>query len=51
VINGPALYIILAAALTWYVGTEAVAGAKWVGHEAKRAGHAIVHVLKKVPHP
>jgi hypothetical protein len=50
-ISGPALEIALVLALTWYIGAEAVQGAKWIGHEAKKAGAAIVHVLKKVPHP
>lgn len=50
-VSGPALAIVLAAALTYFAGTEVVKGAKWVGHQAKRAGTAIVHVLKKVPHP
>lgn len=49
-ITGDALAIALAAALVYFVGAEAVAGAKWVGREAKKAGNAIVHVLKKVPH-
>lgn len=50
-VSGPALAVVLAAALTYFAGTEAVKGVKWVGHQVKRGGAAIVHVLKKVPHP
>lgn len=50
-ITGPALGLIIAAALIYFVGLGVVDGVKWVGHEAKKAGHAIVHVLEKVPHP
>jgi hypothetical protein len=44
------LLIALGVALTFYVGEETVKGVKWIGHEAKRGGTAIVHVLKKLPH-
>jgi hypothetical protein len=46
-----ALAIALVVALTYYAGMEVVRGVTGVGHEAHRAGAAIVHVLKKVPHP
>jgi hypothetical protein len=46
-----ALAIYLIAALTYFVGEEAVKGVKWVGHEVKRGGTAVVHFLKKIPHP
>lgn len=46
-----ALAIVLAVALSYFVGVEVVAGVKWVGKETKRAGAAVVHVLKKIPHP
>ncbi len=42
-ISGEALAIALAAALTWYCGTEAVKGVKWVGHHVKAGIHRIVH--------
>lgn len=45
-----ALLVAVVLALTVYLGEEAVKGVKWVGHEGKKAGHAIVHVLKKIPH-
>jgi hypothetical protein len=45
------LAIALAAALVYFVGVGVVDGAKWVGHQAKRGGAAVVHVLKKIPHP
>lgn len=50
-VSGQALAIALAVALTWFVGIQVVHGVKWVGHQAKRGGTAIVHVLKKIPHP
>lgn len=50
-VSGPALAIALGVALAWFIGIEAIDGAKWLGHEAKRGGTAIVHVLKKIPHP
>lgn len=50
-VSGPALAIVLAAALTYFAGVEVVHGAKWVGHQVKRGGAAVVHVLKKIPHP
>lgn len=50
-VSGPALAIALGVALAWFVGAEVVDGAKWVGKEAKKGGAAIVHVLKKIPHP
>lgn len=50
-VSGTALAAALAVALTYFAGVEAVKGIKWVGHQAKRAGTAVVHVLKKVPHP
>lgn len=50
-IPAPALAIFLAAALAYFAGMEVVKGAKWVGHEAKRGGTAVVHLLKKIPHP
>lgn len=50
-ISGPALLIAIFAAFGYFFGEEAVKGAKWVGHEAKKGGVAIVHVLKKIPHP
>jgi hypothetical protein len=50
-VSGPALAIALGVALSWLVGIEVVAGAKWLGHAAKKGGTAIVHVLKKIPHP
>lgn len=43
-VSGPALAVVLAAALTFLVGSAVVDGAKWVGHH-------VVHVLKKIPHP
>lgn len=49
-INGPALAFVLAAVLAWFVGQGVVDGAKWVGHEAKKAGTAVVHVVKKLHH-
>lgn len=42
-VTGPALAVILAAALTWYVGSETVKGVKWVSHHVKTAVHKIVH--------
>lgn len=50
-VSGPALAIALGVALAWFVGAEVIDGAKWLGHEAKKGGTAIVHVLKKIPHP
>jgi hypothetical protein len=50
-VSGPAIAVVLAVALAWFVGTEVVDGAKWLGKEAKKGGAAIVHVLKKIPHP
>lgn len=44
------LLIGLAIGLTYLVGEETIKGAKWIGHEAKKGGTAIVHVLKKIPH-
>lgn len=49
-VSGPALAIALGVALAWFVGSEVITGAKWLGHEAKKGGAAIVHVLKKIPH-
>lgn len=48
--SGPALAVILAAILTFYVGEETIKGAKWIAHQAKKGGAAVVHVLAKVPH-
>lgn len=45
------LLIALAIGLTYFVGEETIKGVKWVGREAKKGGTAIVHVLKKIPHP
>lgn len=50
-VSGPALGIALAVALSYLVGVEVIHGAKWIGHQVKRGGTAIVHVLKKIPHP
>jgi hypothetical protein len=44
------LLIALALGLSYYVGEETIKGVKWIGHEAKKGGTAIVHVLKKIPH-
>lgn len=41
--NGTALALALAAALTWYAGHTAVKGVKWIGHHVKTAAHKIVH--------
>jgi hypothetical protein len=49
-VTGPTLAVLLGFVLAWFVGIAAIAGAKWVGHEAKKGGTAIVHVLKKIPH-
>lgn len=50
-VSGPALAIALGVALSWLVGMAVIDGAKWVGKEAKKGGTAIVHALKKIPHP
>lgn len=50
-ISGPVLLIAISLALAWFLGSGVVTGAKWLGHEAKKGGTAIVHVLKKIPHP
>lgn len=50
-VSPQALAIALAVALTYFVGVEAVQGVKWLGKEAKKRGAAVVHVLKKIPHP
>lgn len=50
-VSPQALAIFLAVALTYFAGMEVVKGAKWVGHEVKRGGTAVVHLLKKIPHP
>ena len=50
-ISGPALAAAIGIAVAWFLGAETVAGLKWVGREAARGGVAIVHLLKKVPHP
>lgn len=49
-LTGPALLAVVILVLTLYAGEGVVRGVKWVGHEAKRGGTAIVHVLKKIPH-
>jgi hypothetical protein len=33
-----------------FLGQRVVDGGKWLYHEGKKGGTAIVHVLKKVPH-
>jgi hypothetical protein len=43
--------VALVVALTYFAGVEVVRGAKWAGHQAKRGGAAVVHLLKKIPHP
>jgi hypothetical protein len=45
-INGPALGVILAVALGYFAVAGVVDGAKHVAHGVKKAGHAVVHVLK-----
>jgi len=50
-LTGQALLIAVYAALAIFLGEEAIKGAKWLGHEAKKGGAAVVHVLKKIPHP
>lgn len=49
--NGQVFVIAAVGAMLYFAGLGIFDGVKWVGHEAKKAGHAIVHVLKKVPHP
>lgn len=44
--NGTALAIALACALTWYLGHEAVQGVKWVYVHAKHAVHKVVDTVK-----
>jgi len=46
-----AILVVALLAIGWMLGEQAVEGVKWLGHEAKRGGAAIVHVLKKIPHP
>lgn len=46
-----ALLFVVTLAITYYLGSEFVEGMKKLGHEAKRGGAAVVHVLKKIPHP
>jgi len=48
--NSTAVAIALAGALTYFAVAGVVDGAKWVGHQAKRGGAAVVHVVKKVAH-
>lgn len=43
-VPGPVLAVALAAALTYLAGSVVI-------HGVKKAGHAIAHVLGKVPHP
>lgn len=50
-VSGPALAVLLGVVFVWFIGVEIVTGIKWVGHEAKKGGTAIVHVLKKIPRP
>lgn len=50
-VSPQALAIALAIALSYFAITEVAIGVKWVGHEAKRGGTAVVHLLKKIVHP
>lgn len=45
-VSGPALGVILAAAFVWLLGVQTWHGIKWVGHQVKRGGTAVVHVIK-----
>lgn len=42
-VSGQVLAVALAAALTWYLGSETVKGVKWIGHHVKTAVHKIAH--------
>ncbi len=49
--NGQVFAIAAILMMAYFAGLGVWDGVKWVGKEAKKGGTAIVHALKKIPHP